>query len=190
MAGAHGVPGGARPCAARRGAAAARLARPPQRALRLDVRGSLPRPARPHGGQRLRRVRPVVPLVDSGEAGRCRTWARAMKAAVVGGGLAGLAAALDLVDADVDVTLYEARPTLGGAVQTLPARDGDPEPPPDNGPHIALRCFTEDLGFLDRGGETGSLLPKRLPPPGIAEDGAVSSRTPTGLLLYRPRPLR
>ena len=49
-----------------------------------------------------------------------------MKAAVVGGGLAGLAAALDLVDAGHDVTLYEARPTLGGAVQTLPEREGDP----------------------------------------------------------------
>ena len=50
-----------------------------------------------------------------------------MRAAVVGGGLAGLAAALDLVDAGVDVTLYEARPTLGGAVQTLPEREGDPD---------------------------------------------------------------
>ena len=52
-----------------------------------------------------------------------------MRVAVVGGGLAGLAAALDLVDAGADVTVYEARPTLGGAVQTLPARDGDPQPP-------------------------------------------------------------
>src|SRR5260221_9737988 len=185
MAGAHGVPGGARPCAARRGAAAARLARPPQRALRLDVRGSLPRPARPHGGQRIRRVRPVVPLVDSGEAGRRRTWARAMKAAVVGGGLAGLAAALDLVDADVDVTLYEARPTLGGAVQTLPARDGDPEPPPDNGQHIALGCFTEYLRFLDRVGERGSVLRRRLALPVIAEDGQRATIAPSLPALLR-----
>ena len=47
-----------------------------------------------------------------------------MRAAVVGGGLAGLAAALELADAGHEVTLYEARPTLGGKVQTLPARDG------------------------------------------------------------------
>ena len=40
-----------------------------------------------------------------------------MKVAVVGGGLAGLAAALDLVDAGHAVTVYEARPTLGGAVE-------------------------------------------------------------------------
>ena len=65
-----------------------------------------------------------------------------MNVAVVGGGLAGLAAAIELQDAGVDVSLYEARPTLGGAVQTLPERDGDPEPPPDNGQHIALGCFT------------------------------------------------
>ena len=49
-----------------------------------------------------------------------------MRAAVVGGGLAGLAAALELVDAGHEVTLLEARPTLGGAVQTLPEREGDP----------------------------------------------------------------
>ena len=54
-----------------------------------------------------------------------------MRAAVVGGGLAGLAAALDLLDAGADVTVHEARPTLGGAVQTLPERDDDPKPPPD-----------------------------------------------------------
>ena len=73
-----------------------------------------------------------------------------MKVAVVGGGLAGLAAALDLADAGHAVTVLEARPTLGGAVQTLPEREGDPEPPPDNGQHIALGCFTGYLRFLDR----------------------------------------
>ena len=61
-----------------------------------------------------------------------------MRVTVVGGGLAGLAAALDLVDSGWDVTVLEARPTLGGAVQTLPEREGDPSPPPDNGQHIAL----------------------------------------------------
>jgi len=55
-----------------------------------------------------------------------------VKVSVVGGGLAGLSAALELADAGHEVTLYEARPTLGGAVQTLPGREGDPEPPPDN----------------------------------------------------------
>ena len=61
-----------------------------------------------------------------------------MNVAVVGGGLAGCAAALELKDGGHDVTLYEARPTLGGKVQTLPRRDGDPEPPPDNGQHVEI----------------------------------------------------
>jgi squalene-associated FAD-dependent desaturase len=109
-----------------------------------------------------------------------------VKVAVVGGGLAGLAAALDLVDAGQGVTLYEARPTLGGAVQTLPEREGDPEPPPDNGQHIALGCFTEYLGFLDRIGESGSYLRTRLGLPVIDEGGrsaTIASSLPA-LLRY------
>jgi squalene-associated FAD-dependent desaturase len=115
-----------------------------------------------------------------------------VKVAVVGGGLGGLTAALDLVDAGANVTVHEARPTLGGAVQTLPARDGDPEPPPDNGQHIALGCFTEYLRFLDRVGESGSYVRRRLSLPVIAEDGTVADirPTPAALLGYRHLPLR
>jgi hydroxysqualene dehydroxylase len=98
-----------------------------------------------------------------------------MKVAVVGGGLAGLAAALDLVDAGHAVTVLEARPTLGGAVQTLPEREGDPEPPPDNGQHIALGCFTEYLRFLERIGEGSSYIRERLALPVLAEDGKVAA---------------
>jgi hydroxysqualene dehydroxylase len=115
-----------------------------------------------------------------------------VKVAVVGGGLAGLAAALDLADAGQEVTVLEARPTLGGAVQTLPERDGDPEPPPDNGQHIALGCFTEYLGFLERIGEGGSFLRTRLALPVVDERGAVSAIEPSlpALLRYRHLPLR
>jgi hydroxysqualene dehydroxylase len=117
---------------------------------------------------------------------------RAMRVAVVGGGLAGLAAALELMDAGADVTVHEARPTLGGAVQTLPERDGDPEPPPDNGQHIALGCFTEYLRFLDRVGEGSSYLRKQLALPVIAEDRSVAQIRPslTGLLAYRHLPVQ
>jgi len=118
--------------------------------------------------------------------------ARPETAAVVGGGLAGLAAAIELLDAGVDVTLYEARPTLGGAVQTLPARDGDPEPPPDNGQHIALGCFTEYLRFLDRIGERGSYLRTRLALPVLDEHARRSDIAPSlpALLRYAHVPLR
>jgi squalene-associated FAD-dependent desaturase len=115
-----------------------------------------------------------------------------MKAVVVGGGLAGLTAALELVDGGAEVTLYEARPTLGGAVQTLPEREGDPDPPPDNGQHIALGCFTEYLRFLDRIGEGGSYLRTRLALPVVAEDSSVSSIKPSlpALVAYGHVPLR
>jgi hydroxysqualene dehydroxylase len=115
-----------------------------------------------------------------------------VRAAVVGGGLAGLAAALELVDAGHEVTLYEARPTLGGAVQTLPERDGDPSPPPDNGQHIALGCFTEYLSFLGRIGEGGSYVRRPLVLPVLAEDGRRADVKPSlgALLSYVHVPLR
>jgi squalene-associated FAD-dependent desaturase len=115
-----------------------------------------------------------------------------MKVSVVGGGLAGLSAALDLADAGHDVALHEARPTLGGAVQTLPRREDDPEPPPDNGQHIALGCFSEYLRFLERIGEGGSVRRLRLALPVIDERGRTASiaRSPFALLRYRHVPLR
>jgi len=115
-----------------------------------------------------------------------------VRAAVVGGGLAGLAAALELVDAGHEVTLYEARPTLGGAVQTLPERDGDPPPPPDNGQHIALGCFGEYLAFLHRIGEGGSYIRRPLVLPVLAEDGRRADVKPSlgALLSYAHVPVR
>jgi len=109
-----------------------------------------------------------------------------MNAAVIGGGLAGLAAALELADHGHAVTLYEARQTLGGAVQTLPEREGDPEPPPDNGQHIALGCFTEYLRFLERIGEGNSYRRLSLGLPVIAEDGRTAGigRSARTLLRY------
>jgi squalene-associated FAD-dependent desaturase len=108
-----------------------------------------------------------------------------MRVAVVGGGLAGLSAALELADAGHQVELHEARPTLGGAVQTLPRREGDPEPPPDNGQHIALGCFTEYRRFLDRIGEGGSVRRLGLELPVIDERGRSASITPSPLALLR-----
>jgi squalene-associated FAD-dependent desaturase len=117
---------------------------------------------------------------------------RQRKVAVVGGGLAGLTAAIDLLDAGADVVLYESRPTLGGAVQTLPERDDDPKPPPDNGQHIALGCFTEYLRFLDRVGEGDAYLRKRLALPVLDEHARRSDIAPSlpALLRYSHLPLR
>jgi len=115
-----------------------------------------------------------------------------MRAAVVGGGLAGLAAALELVDAGHDVVVYEARPTVGGKVQTLPRRESDPDPPPDNGQHIALGCFEQYLAFLERIGSAGSAVRVSLDLPVVDERGqaATIGYGLAALLRYRHVPLR
>jgi squalene-associated FAD-dependent desaturase len=108
-----------------------------------------------------------------------------VRVVVVGGGLAGLAAALELVRAGNEVTLLEARPTLGGAVQTLPERDEDPKPPPDNGQHIALGCFAEYVRFLEEIGQADSLRRSHLSLPVIDERGRVGFIRPTATALLR-----
>ena len=60
------------------------------------------------------------------------------EAVVVGGGLAGVTAALALADAGVRVTLLEGRPRLGGLAFSF--RRG--ELTVDNGQHVYLRCCT------------------------------------------------
>jgi squalene-associated FAD-dependent desaturase len=113
-----------------------------------------------------------------------------MRVAVVGGGLAGLSAALELVDRGHHVVVHEARPTLGGAVQTLPEREGDPPPPPDNGQHIALGCFSAYQRFLTRVGKHGALRRERLRLPVIDEGGRVATIGPgLRLFAYRHLPL-
>jgi len=110
-----------------------------------------------------------------------------MRVSVVGGGLAGLSAALELVDGGHEVTVHEARPTLGGAVQTLPKREGDPEPPPDNGQHIALGCFSEYIRFLERIGQRDALSRRRLDLRVIDERGRSAAIAPSALTLLRYR---
>ena len=48
-----------------------------------------------------------------------------MKVAIIGAGLAGLSAAVDLVDAGHSVELFEARPFLGGKVGSWEDQDGN-----------------------------------------------------------------
>ncbi|HEV2633766.1 MAG TPA: hydroxysqualene dehydroxylase HpnE [Actinocrinis sp.] len=70
----------------------------------------------------------------------------APSAVVVGGGLAGITAALVLGGRGWAVTLVEAKPRLGGRATSF-SRDGWVV---DNGQHVFLRCCTAYRGLLDR----------------------------------------
>jgi squalene-associated FAD-dependent desaturase len=65
---------------------------------------------------------------------------------VIGGGLAGISAALACSDAGARVHLLEGRPRLGGATWST-RRDGLEI---DNGQHVFLRCCTAYRGLLRR----------------------------------------
>jgi squalene-associated FAD-dependent desaturase len=73
--------------------------------------------------------------------------------AVLGGGLAGITAAIALAEQGHRVTLAEARPRLGGATSSFPRGDLVI----DNGQHVFLRCCTAYRGLLARLGVTGSV---------------------------------
>ena len=72
--------------------------------------------------------------------------------AVLGGGLAGMAAAWRLVNAGYRVTLVERRPYLGGRAYSFVDRETGQEI--DNGQHVFLSCCDAYHRFLD---EIGSL---------------------------------
>jgi squalene-associated FAD-dependent desaturase len=69
-----------------------------------------------------------------------------VRAAVIGGGLAGLTAAIALAQSGHQVTLLEAKPRLGGATMSF-NRDGLVI---DTGQHVFLRCCTAYRGLLSR----------------------------------------
>lgn len=84
---------------------------------------------------------------------------------VVGGGLAGIAAALDAADGGATVTLLERRGKLGGLTWSF-KRKGRWF---DNGQHVFLRCCTSYRSFLERIGASDMVhLQDRLEVPVLA----------------------
>jgi squalene-associated FAD-dependent desaturase len=90
---------------------------------------------------------------------------------VVGGGLAGMTAALACADAGAEVTLVERRRRLGGATWSFRHNDLWF----DNGQHVFLRCCTAYRAFLERLGVADRVrLQSRLDVPVIAPGGRAS----------------
>ena len=105
-----------------------------------------------------------------------------VRVTVVGGGLAGMAAALACVDAGAEVTLWEAKKWLGGATSSFD-RDGLTI---DTGQHVFLRCCVAYREFLRRVGMEGRTdLQSRLDIPIVAPGGRTSGIRRTSL----PAPL-
>jgi squalene-associated FAD-dependent desaturase len=75
--------------------------------------------------------------------------------AVIGGGLAGLAAACALADSGLQVTLLERRPYLGGRASSY-QHPGTGEVV-DNCQHVLLGCCTNLLDFYERTGVAGKI---------------------------------
>jgi squalene-associated FAD-dependent desaturase len=79
------------------------------------------------------------------------------RVAVVGGGLAGMAAALELCEAGARVELFERRRRLGGRAASM--RDAATGRTIDLCPHAAMGCCTALADFLDRLGADDCFRP-------------------------------
>ncbi|MEE8263917.1 MAG: FAD-dependent oxidoreductase [Gammaproteobacteria bacterium] len=104
-----------------------------------------------------------------------------MKTVIIGGGLAGLACAVELVDRGTEVTILECAPILGGKAASWRDEDGDIV---DLGQHVVTPLYKHLLGLLKkveaynnliwrdghyylamRGGLVDSIRIAKLPPP-------------------------
>jgi squalene-associated FAD-dependent desaturase len=66
--------------------------------------------------------------------------------AVIGGGYAGMAAAVELAGRGVPVTVFEAAPALGGRARRVTVNDTAL----DNGLHILIGAYSETLRLIDK----------------------------------------
>jgi squalene-associated FAD-dependent desaturase len=87
--------------------------------------------------------------------------------AVVGGGWAGLAAAVEAVSRGHRVTLFDTAPQPGGRARSFPHR----EQLLDNGQHIMIGAYLETLGLMQRVGVAVDEALLRLPLALVGPDG-------------------
>lgn len=109
-----------------------------------------------------------------------------MHVAVVGAGLAGLAAALECADLGARVTVLERRRRLGGLTWSFDHNGIQV----DNGQHVFLACCDSYTRFLDRLGAAGDVEgPLPLDVPVVAPACRPGGRPVTGRLRRRDLPV-
>jgi len=72
--------------------------------------------------------------------------------AVIGGGCAGLSAAVTLIEQGIQVTIFEASSQLGGRARTVAVENNSLMHLLDNGQHILLGAYHETLALLKKVG--------------------------------------
>merc|ERR550537_663067 len=72
-----------------------------------------------------------------------------LKIGIVGAGLAGMVAAMDLADAGHDVEIFEIRPFVGGKVSSWKDKDGNHI---EMGLHVFFGCYYNLFGIMQRTG--------------------------------------
>ncbi len=77
-----------------------------------------------------------------------------MRVAIVGAGLAGMATAIDLVDAGVEVEIFESRPFVGGKVGSWIDKDGNHV---EMGLHVFFGCYYNLFALMEKVGAIDNL---------------------------------
>jgi zeta-carotene desaturase len=80
-----------------------------------------------------------------------------MRVAIVGAGLAGMATAVDLVDAGCEVEIFESRPFVGGKVSSWVDAEGNHI---EMGLHVFFACYYELFDLMQKVGALENLLQK------------------------------
>jgi zeta-carotene desaturase len=77
-----------------------------------------------------------------------------MRIAIVGAGLAGMATAIDLVDAGAEVEIFESRPFVGGKVGSWVDKDGNHV---EMGLHVFFGCYYNLFALMQKVGAIDNL---------------------------------
>ena len=90
---------------------------------------------------------------------------------IIGGGLAGLSAAVNAADAGFDVTVLEAAAVPGGRVRRVSPGDGFEQI--DFGQHLMMGCYKESLAFANRIGTRRDISEIKGVTPFVSGSGTV-----------------